>query len=56
MIMFKEGTYKLNKQSNFDYQLNRAIMYDGDPDKRSIIKWLQICFTSITVNILVRDL
>ena len=29
MIMFKEGTYKLNKQSNFDYQLNRAIMWDG---------------------------
>ncbi|MBQ3409326.1 MAG: alpha/beta fold hydrolase [Clostridia bacterium] len=29
MVKFKEGTYKLNKQSNFDYQLNRAIMWDG---------------------------
>ena len=38
MIMFKEGTYKLNKQSNFDYQLNRAIMYDGDPDKKKYYK------------------
>lgn len=29
MIIFKEGTYKLNKESNFNYQLNRAIMWDG---------------------------
>ena len=29
MVKFKEGTYKLNEQSNFDYQLNRIIMWDG---------------------------
>ncbi|MDE6602304.1 MAG: alpha/beta hydrolase [Lachnospiraceae bacterium] len=26
---FKKGVYKLNKQSNFDFQLNRVVMWDG---------------------------
>lgn len=28
-ISFKKGVYKLNAQSNFDFQLNRLIMWDG---------------------------
>lgn len=26
---FKKGVYKLNEQSNFDFQLNRVVMWDG---------------------------
>lgn len=26
---FKKGVYKLNEQSNFDFQLNRLVMWDG---------------------------
>ena len=26
---FKRGVYKLNPQSNFDFQLNRLVMWDG---------------------------
>lgn len=26
---FKKGVYKLNSQSNFDFQLNRVVMWDG---------------------------
>ena len=26
---FKTGIYKLNNQANFDFQLNRLIMWDG---------------------------
>jgi len=26
---FKKGVYKLNNQSNFDFQLNRIVMWDG---------------------------
>lgn len=28
-IKFKKGVYELNKQSNFDFQLNRLVMWDG---------------------------
>lgn len=28
-ITFKKGVYKLNEQGNFDFQLNRAVMWDG---------------------------
>lgn len=28
-ITFKRGIYKLNSQPNFDFQLNRVIMWDG---------------------------
>lgn len=28
-INFKKGIYKLNSQSNFDFQLNRLVMWDG---------------------------
>lgn len=28
-IKFKKGSYKLNKQDNFNFQLNRVIMWDG---------------------------
>ena len=28
-VYFKKGIYKLNKQPNFDFQLNRVIMWDG---------------------------
>lgn len=28
-IRFKKGTYTLNKESNFNFQLNRLIMWDG---------------------------
>lgn len=28
-INFKKGVYQLNQQSNFDFQLNRLIMWDG---------------------------
>ena len=28
-IEFKKGTYELNKDANFNYQLNRVIMWDG---------------------------
>ena len=28
-IVFKEGYFKLNSQPNFNYQLNRLIMWDG---------------------------
>ena len=31
---FKKGVYKLNEQSNFDFQLNRVVMWDGgDPEE-----------------------
>lgn len=26
---FKRGVYRLNPQSNFDFQLNRLVMWDG---------------------------
>ncbi len=26
---FKKGVYKLNDQRNFDFQLNRVVMWDG---------------------------
>ena len=28
-IVFKTGTYELNSDANFNYQLNRVIMWDG---------------------------
>ena len=28
-INFKKGVYKLNEKSNFDFQLNRVVMWDG---------------------------
>lgn len=28
-IEFKRGVYHLNEQSNFDFQLNRIVMWDG---------------------------
>lgn len=28
-IQFKKGVYHLNDQSNFDFQLNRIVMWDG---------------------------
>lgn len=28
-FQFKKGVYKLNEQSNFDFQLNRLVMWDG---------------------------
>lgn len=28
-IKFKKGVYKLNEQSNFEFQLNRIVMWDG---------------------------
>ncbi len=28
-IQFKKGVYKLNEQNNFDFQLNRLVMWDG---------------------------
>ena len=28
-IHLKKGVYKLNEQSNFDFQLNRVVMWDG---------------------------
>lgn len=35
---FKKGVYKLNSQNNFDFQLNRLIMWDGgDLDEVKII-------------------
>ncbi len=32
--MFKKGTYQFNKDSNFNFQLNRVVMWgNGDPDE-----------------------
>ena len=28
-VTFKKGTYKLNADANFNFQLNRVIMWDG---------------------------
>ena len=28
-VTFKKGMYELNAQSNFNYQLNRLVMWDG---------------------------
>ena len=36
-IVFKTGTYELNSDANFNYQLNRVIMWDGgDADEVSL--------------------
>ena len=34
-IHFKKGVYKLNEQSNFDFQLNRVVMWDGGDLERN---------------------
>ena len=32
--MFKKGTYKFNEDPNFNFQLNRVVMWgNGDPDE-----------------------
>lgn len=32
--MFKKGTYKFNEDANFNFQLNRVVMWgNGDPDE-----------------------
>lgn len=37
-IVFKTGTYDLNSDANFNYQLNRVIMWDGgDADEVSAV-------------------
>lgn len=37
-INFKTGTYELNSDANFNYQLNRVIMWDGgDADEVSAV-------------------
>ena len=38
--MFKKGTYKFNEDANFNFQLNRVVMWgNGDPDEiKSVAK------------------
>lgn len=36
--MFKKGTYKFNEDANFNFQLNRVVMWgNGDPDEIKLV-------------------